>query len=54
MTSDPYDNPITADRHPRLVLWAQWFLAAGYSLSHVADLFECDAHDLKMATGHAH
>ncbi len=46
---DIYDNPLTADRHPRLITWAQWFLAAGYSLTYVADLFDCDAHDLRMA-----
>lgn len=45
---DIYDNPIIADRDPRLIIWAKRFLAAGYSLTQVADLFECDAHDLKM------
>lgn len=49
MSPDFYDNPILSERHPRLVIWIRWFLDAGFSLAAIADLFDCDAHDLKMA-----
>lgn len=48
MTSDPCDHPFLAGHHPRLIVWARWFLAAGYSLGTVAELFDCDPHDLNM------
>ena len=45
---DIYDNPITADRHPRLVVWARWFLEAGYGIRTIAELFDCYPHELNM------
>ena len=48
MTFDPCDKPVLLDRNPRLLVWARWFLAAGYSLRTVADLFDCDPHELNM------
>ena len=48
MTAGFYDSPILPDRHPRLVVWIRWFLDAGFSLPAIADLFECDEHDLAM------
>lgn len=43
-------NPILADRHERLPVWACAFLRAGFKPAFVADLFRMDVHDLQQIT----